>query len=272
MLAVNFHQSFIPERRLINSFLKFSESRKVGTLPKIAAETGIPMGKTTGKAPAIVNYSESMGLVQLTSEKKQKKAPILTPFGEIVLREDPFLGEDITQWIAHINLCRPDIGAKTWNAVFANSSKILGSSFSKIQLEEFLQNNFGSQNNRTGPLIATYTDEAAFKRAHVLEVQDDLVIREKAPITDYFSTSYSAIILELLEEFFPTQSQVTFNDFEGKTSFFEVCFWGKGEIEIVFSSIESRGFISIDRQMKPWIIEKRAIASEVWPLIYNELP
>ncbi len=49
MLSLNFHQSFIPERMLISSLLKYAAKGKQGTIKEMSEETGIPMGKSTGK-------------------------------------------------------------------------------------------------------------------------------------------------------------------------------------------------------------------------------
>ena len=55
---------------------------------------------------------------------------------------------------------------------------------------------------------------------------------------------------------FPGQNQVTLTDFNNETSWFDICLWSQFDVEYILSVIERKGFISVDRQMKPWIIEK----------------
>ena len=68
MLPLNFHKTFIPERRLIAALLEYAALNKQGSYQDIASETSIPMGKSSGKVPAILDYARGMGLVELSSE------------------------------------------------------------------------------------------------------------------------------------------------------------------------------------------------------------
>lgn len=123
-LPRNFHKSFKPERQYINALLRFAAAGKSGSYQEIASETGIPMGVSSGKVPAIIDYCRGMGLIRLTgSNRTSIKKPDLTPFGRIVLLEDPFLKLNITQWVAHLNLCSPLCGAEVWYQTFFRVSK-----------------------------------------------------------------------------------------------------------------------------------------------------
>lgn len=272
MLPINFHKTFIPERRLIAALLDYAALGKEGNFIEISSETGIPMGKSTGKVPAILDYARGMGLIELVNKKaSSKKKPVLTSFGKVVYWEDKFLGEQIIQWLAHMNLCRSDIGAKTWYEVFAKGRNTLGTNFTRRQLEDYLISVCGAGKDRTGPLVSAYTEDAALGRSRVLAVAGEKVTRKKAPILDAYAVPYSAYILSLLEAFFPGQGQVTFSDFNSTTLWFDVCLWNQSDIEYVFSLVEQKGYISIDRQMHPWVIEKKAMADEVWPHICDDM-
>jgi hypothetical protein len=94
LLPINFHQTFIPERRYVSSLLQYAASGSKGTLDEIAEQTGIPMGKSSGKAHATIDYARGMNLIELASlEEKLVKKPTLTSFGAIVcvasMREIP---------------------------------------------------------------------------------------------------------------------------------------------------------------------------------------
>lgn len=273
MLPLSFHRTFVPERRLITALIEYAALGEEGTLHEISKETGIPMGQFTGKMPAILDYCKGMGLVTVEDgSTKRYTKPVLTSFGESVYLNDRFLGEELTQWMAHLNLCRSDIGAKVWNKVFADGTGILGFSFSNYQLENYLVSHFGkSKKTRTGPLLATYLDDAAFGRAKVLRVDDDTIIRSKAPIISTWATAYSALILELFQAFFPGQFQVTITDFARKTLLLNICMWQEADVDSVLSLMEMKGFISVDRQIRPWVIEKRASCQTIWPLIFDDI-
>jgi len=272
MLPLNFHKTFIPERRLIAALLEYAALGKEGSLQEISEDTGIPMGKSTGKMPAILDYCRGMGLIVVRpGSQKQHKKPVLTSFGEAVYLHDKYLGETLTQWLVHMHLCRDDIGAKAWHEVFARGRNILGASFSTKQLEDYLVSYFGRGKNRTGPLLSAYFDDAALGRAKVLAIEGDFVTRNKAPILASWAVPYSAYILSLLEAFFPKETQITLTDFSEKTLWFDVCLWQEVDIETAFSFVETKGFITIDRQIRPWLIEKKARAQEIWLRIFDEI-
>ncbi len=271
MLPLNFHKTFIPERRLIAKILDYAAMGKQGNYQEISSETGIPMGKSSGKVPAILAYATGMGLIEVLTETGAVKKPILTPFGKAVYAEDKYLSETMVQWLAHMNMCRNDIGAKAWYAVFAEGRNIIGSTFSKEQLEKYLNGKFGKAKNRIGPLLLTYVEDAGLQQAKVLSVNNGEIVRNKAPILKSYSIPYSAYILSLLEVYFKDQNQVTFTDFNIKTLWFETCLWSQSDIELIFNYIEQKGYISIDRQMHPWIMEKKAKADQVWAHIWDEI-
>jgi hypothetical protein len=272
MLPINFHKTFIPERHLITALLEYAALGKEGTIHEMAEDTGIPMGKYSGKMQAIIAYCRGMGLITVEPGRDKKyKKPTLTQLGEAIILNDKHLGEPLSQWLVHMNLCRNDIGAKAWHKVFAEGRDVLGVSFTAEQLESYLVDYFGKGRNRTGPLVSAYTDDAALGRAKVLTVKDMVITRHKAPIIPSWATAYSAMIIELLESHFPGQAQVTLTEFTEKTNWFNVCLWHDSDIEAAFSLIEIKGFVVLDRQIRPWILEKKARAQDVWPHVFDDI-
>ena len=271
-LPINFHKTFIPERRLISTLLRYTAEGKSGDYQAIAGATGIPMGKSNGKVPAILDYARGMGLITLNQPLKGAvKEPQLTDFGRIVYLEDLLMGETITQWLAHMHLSRPDTGAKAWHQVFSEGRRTLGKTFSNDLIEKFLIGTFGAGKNRTGPLVRMYLDDAAFARASILRGNKDIVIRNKAPLSDEFALPYTAYVLLLIECHFKDQLQVTTHDLNAKTGWFNVCLWEDSDIERALNLIERTGYITIDRLMRPWVLHRKTEAKKVWPKIYNDL-
>lgn len=270
MLSVSFHLTFIPERRLVTALLDYASKDQQGTIQEMAEVTGIPMGKSSGKMLAILDYARGMGLIELNEGKTIKK-PALSKFGKVVYKEDRFLGEEIVQWIAHLNLCRGDKGAKTWHETFARGRSALGSIFSKQQLEEYLNVVCGQGKDRTGPLVTTYLDDAALKRAGALSLLDNELVRKKAPLLEAYAKPYSAYLLSLLDIYFPEQVQIALTDFQEKTLWFDICLWNENDINLFFSLLERKGYISVDRQRKPWIIERLKSTHDVWSHFFDDI-
>lgn len=271
MLPLTFHRSFVPERRLLARLMDFAALGKEGTLKEISRETGIPMGESSGKAEAVMDYATAMGLILLEDgARRGAKRITLTDLGQAVYREDRYLGEALTQWILHFNMCRSDIGAKAWHEVFAKGRRSLGSEFTRAGLEDYLISVFGPGSNRIGPLLSTYTEDAALSRTRALIVEGDRVKRLPAPLSGAYWTPYCICVLSMLDAFFPGQSQVTISDFSDATLLFDMLLWRDTEIDYALHHMEQKGFIAVDRQMRPWILERRMGSTRIWSRLYED--
>jgi len=270
VLPINFHKTFIPERRLIGSLLHYAALGKRGTYQEIGAETGIPMGKSTGKVPAIIDYARGMGLIEMGCRRDSIKEPQLTTLGRVVYAQDVYLSQPLTQWIAHMNMCRQTTGAMVWRSTFAEGRRVLGSSFGKRQLEHYLEGRYGRGRDRTGPLLSCYVSPAALANASVLSCSGDLVERHKAPLLDSYAYAYSALLLALVEESFRGEGQVSLVELADKTLCFDVCLWSEGDVEHACALLERKGLLTVDRLMRPWLLEPRAKADSAWAHIYDD--
>ena len=272
-LPRNFHKTFVPERRYMSEMLRFAAAGKSGDYQIIAQETGIPMGKSTGKVPAILDYCRGMGMLTIDEESRSSvKSPELTPFGRIVLLEDPLVSERITQLIAHFNICSPDNGADAWYHVFFRGRHILGMRFSREQLNSYLADMYGVSNrNLIGPMIRMYQDDVSFLRADTLSTTNNEIERLSASLVREYANALTAWILSLMERFFPKSKQVTITELERICGWQSIPGWSDARVSEALSLLETKGAIGIDRQMQPWILRKQGISEAWWPRIYEDL-
>lgn len=270
-LGLRFHQTFIPERNYIGALLRFAAEDGTGNDREIMEKTGIPTGKSSGKVPAVIKYSEGMNLVRTRGSAGNRRIS-LTPFGKSVLEENPTLSEPLTQWMLHLHLCRRKRGAEIWHQVFGPGRKILGHTFTRTLLDEYLSGLFGKRKRSLiGPLISTYTSEAALKGAGVLAEAGETITRSPAPIDAVHAPGHGAFLLSLWEAHFPDDRQVTLTDFEAETRWSLICGWNEAEIGEALASVAGTGAVEIDRQMHPWVINRREAAETLWRRLYSEL-
>jgi len=269
----NFHKSFKPERQYINAMLRFAAAGKSGDYQAMAADTGIPMGSSSGKVPAILDYCRGMGLITLSgADRSATKTPELTPFGRIVLLEDPFLKMDVTQWIAHLNLCGPLIGAEVWYQTFFNGAQSLGMRFERSKLESYLGLVFrADKSGLIGPMIGTYEDEAALNICGVLSEQSGLITRTPAPLHDEFGYAYGAWLLQLMADHFPENGQVSATELDAKAGWRTIPGWDVGTHQQILEMVERKGLIEVDRHMEPWLICPKVKTEAAWKQIYDDL-
>ena len=272
-LPLSFHYTFKPERRYIHALLRFAAANKSGTFQEISDATGIPTGDSSGKVPAILDYARGMGILQLSgNQRSASKQPKLTPFGRIVLLEDPHLKETATQWIAHLNLCSPLTGADMWYYTFFVGTQSLGLRFSRKELESYLALECGARRKViVGPLIGMYEDVAAFRACGALSESSGVIFRKPAPIVEELGLAYGAWVLQLISVNFPYTRQVTLTEFDAKAGWRTIPGWDTTSVQRVLILLERKGIVDVDRHMNPWIIRPRAEVNEVWARIYDDL-
>ena len=272
-LPRNFHKTFKPERQYINAMLRYAASGREGDYQAIAAATGIPTGASSGKVPAILDYCKGMRLIRLEGqERSSTRKPVLTPFGRIVLLEDPYLKTRVSQWIAHLNLCSPATGADVWYHIFFPGTQALGMSFARTKLEAHLSVIYGvEKSGLIGPLIGTYEDDAAFKMCGALSENSGTVVRRSAPIGDEFGIGYGAWMLQLMSDHFPKRRQVPITDLDATAGWRTIPGWDVSSLQRALELIARKGLIEVDRHMEPWLLIPKTGGDETWKRIYDDM-
>ena len=271
-LPRNFHKTFVPERKYINAMLKFAAKSGTGDIQKIGEDTGIPTGASSGKVAPTLDYCRGMGLIRTSNNRGTVKCPDLTPFGRAVLLEDPFLKENITQWIAHLNLCSPKSGADTWYRTFFDGTHSLGMKFTREQLEDYLAKSYMTKRGSLiGPLVRMYEDDASFNLCGALKEESDIIRRNIAPISDEFGNGYGAWLIQIIEDGLPEIGQVTVTDLDSVSGWRTITGWDTANIQKILDIIERKKLIIVDRHMKPWILRCTENSTKAWSNIYKDL-
>lgn len=273
-LPVTFHRTFYPERTYLNAIIRFAASEGEGSDQQISLATGIPVGKSDGKVPAIVAYAQGMGLLasRRGSESGARKLS-LTDFGRAVLLEDPFLSTELTQWMGHAHLCRAIGGAEVWHQVFAQGADTLGHQFVEDRVEEYLVKRLGKRNRSlTGPLLRMYTERTSFCGSEIVVQNGALYQRNSAPCLRTYKMPYSAFFLMLWEDHFDDTVQLSLADFENETLWSHLFGWAPKEVEIVLSMLQSAGAIRLDTHIWPYAIMKTDSSKNYWARMYDDLP
>lgn len=272
-LSRDFHKTFKPERQYIHALLKFAAAGKKGDIQKIAFETGIPTGASSGKVSPTIDYCRAMGLVRITPSSLQKTKEVeLTDFGRIVFLEDPFLKCPVTQWIAHLNLCSPNTGADVWYQTFFPGSLVLGNSFTREQLESYLGMVYGtSKTGFVGPMIGMYSDEASFKSCGAIIEKDNGLKRIPAPVRQEYAFGYGAWLLQIINEHFSGFNQISVVELDKVAGWRTIPWWSLGDSLDVLTLLESKGIICVERHMQPWLIQQNKDITEIWQDLYIDV-
>jgi len=231
------------------------------------------MGESSGKMPAILDYCRGMGLISIKNiGNGGLKELYLTPLGRAIVIEDPYLSEEISQLLCHMNLCRSDYGADLWFRVFNAGTTILGNCFSEQTLLKYLEGIYGKKKRSPiGPLLRVYKEDAAFSRSGILRQTDERIQRLPFSFRDIYIRGYGAWLISQFQTRFPEARQVTTDDFEKAAGLRNIALWSQEDYEEVLLAIERKGFISVDRQMHPFVIMIKVDSVTAWNSIYDDL-
>lgn len=272
-LPVSFHMSFQPERHYLCALLSFAQKRTTASVEEISESTGIPTGKSTGKVRPLLQYAQGMGLLNVEATAKTGQMTLsLLPLATIVLREDPPLLEENTQWALHLMLCRKNGGAEVWHSVFVNGAEALGSRFSEQKFDEFLANRFGSSRDPIGPLIRTYSDPAGLGRAAAISQKNSFIELRKVPTQPAMYDTVGALFFMIWDTELPENKQIALKELEGASGLMAATGWNPQEQAQFLTEMEMLGWVKVDRQTGDPILTRLIPTNKILKVMYDRLP
>ncbi|MDQ5910632.1 MAG: hypothetical protein QG599_2729 [Pseudomonadota bacterium] len=291
-LPLNLPQTFLPERRLLAKLLSFIADQGGGDKEAISAATGIPTGKSTGKVEPMIRYVQGMGLANAEKAASQWRLS-LTPLGEIVQREDPFLSEPVTIWLLHLMLCRrcgrstPARGiADAWFALFADSGFRLGPCFTPAAWLDVLIERHGQKAylfSLASIVLRSYLEASSLACAPVAlspltvegnppgRFQDQGIIRQSAPVEKRFFPAYAAAFYLNWDELFNAETQLALDEFADQSRFFTVLGWDDIAISRWLDWMADQGILQIDRHTGTPILLRLRETVSIIARVYCEL-
>lgn len=283
-LPLSFMQGFKPERRFISLLLKFTQSNGRGDKHKISTETRIPTGKSTGKVEPTINYAVGMGLI---NAKKDAKEWILTLtlFGELVLKKDEYLSDNVTLWLMHLMLCRAvnqsdfvtlsEGVVDPWFTLFALSEIRLGRKFTLSDYGTFMEERFGANTSRINMckvILGSYAEDGCFGLIKAIEFNSSgQYMRNQAPLEVELYPVYSAYLFLLWDEFYPNEKQLSLNDIFQRTRMLSVMCWNNQCAKPWLDWMVDNGLLQLDRQTGETLALRTVNTIDVIDNIYSEL-
>lgn len=270
-LPLSFHLSFLPERRYLAALLKLAGQDFSGTAEAIAAETGIPTGKKSGKVVPHLKYAFAMGLIAEPSIDNGRYELRPTVLGKLVLAEDPMLHERITQLIMHLMLSRPIGGAASWHVLFGRSRLALGRTISVDAAVSWLSKELGSSTSLPGPLFSTYREEASLARTSMLVVEKNALTRGSLPALEDYYWGYAFCWLSYWEQTASAAQQLSLSELEAACGFVEVSGWNEAGFADFLSWATEQGIVRVDRQTGTPLVMKTRCSVNLVDRIYAEM-
>lgn len=273
---LDFHQTFKPERTCLTSIFQALPECSGKTPREISIITGVPTGKSSGKVVPTIKYLEMMGLI---SEQKKERKLDYTSLGRKVLYEDLVFMEDLTLMLLHCFLLRPVNGAALWNCIFFRILPGHHGLISMNDLELELRIIFGKY-PLMAPFKGSYT--GLFENLNLLKIENDGYRMSTHLYRPEFIYLYALVLYEYWNEWllsFPEKkrTELTVSDVEISSSHIEeIGFrrpfgWSETDEFRVLEEMDSKGLVSLNRQMTPFSLRKIITREELIEMLYSEL-
>ena len=268
---VNFNQGFYVERAYLSKILKISSQEFSGTKENISSKTGIPTGKSSGKVEPHIMYAQAMGIISANCQKKTWTLSI-TDFGAIILEEDPHLTDNMSLWLLHLMLCNYKAGADVWFKLFAESSILLGNTFSQVNFYLYMKSKVScDEPRRLNSLLKMYTNESSFGHINCLSIQHGIINRHSAVFNRDYFRGYASVMFFLWDQIYKDDRQILLDEFSRITFFFEILGWNINMLNTFLDALKGYGYISLDSQAGATLILRLKATPDILALTYNDL-
>ena len=266
---INFHLTFKPEIQYIASIISIADGITAYDIKDISNMTGIPNGKTSGKVEPHIQYSKYMGLIDY--KKRDGKYIIsLTPLGEVVLREDPGLQEDLSILLCHAMICREVNGADVWSECVINILPKYKNVIKKDLLIKELEVVFpGKVNSKNvAPFFSSYGD--MFSTLNMLNENSDIISLIPSSFKKEFIYLYAFVLWKVWEEKYPHQEEISSSQLE-MLNFGKIFGWNIEQEYKVLEQLSDRELLRLNRQLMPYTILKLIPIDNLLNKLYSEL-
>lgn len=268
---LKFHETFQPEANYITSILELAEINFRGTKFEISDETGIPTGKQKGKVEPSIKYAAFMGLISFDLEKGVYSLR-LTDLGGEVFAQDKYLHEDLTKWLCHYGISRPNLGAAQWAYIShdthcgytqsVSSEHVLKKANQEFELNISFEEMFGV-------VKRSYMD-GFFSSLNYLEWDETLSFTEhmEAPELTYV---YAYALFDSWDHLLPSRHEITMTEIEEVLGLGKVFGLPPGELTCVLDSLVDEGLVIVNRQLFPASVVRTAETKELISDLYSRL-
>ncbi len=270
---LEFHETFKPEMIYISKLLKLAAEHYSGTKFEISEISGIPTGDQKGKVEPHIKYASFMGLIDFSHEKGVYSLK-LTPVGEEVFVQDPYLHEDLTAWICHYGMIRKEIGAPQWSYLIHDAHLGLDEPLGQERLFSLASAWFdmpvSNMSKKVFSVVKSSYMEGCFSRLGFLDWTDSIVIHEQTEKID-LAFVYAYALFDSWERLYSEKREITDFELKDGLGFGKMFGFNEEECNYVIDSLSDEGLLIVNRQLYPATIIRTADAKSIIPRLYSRL-
>ena len=271
--TLEFHETFQPEMTYISKLMKLASGVYSGTKFDISKYSGIPTGNQKGKVEPHIRYAKCMGLIDYALDKGVYSLT-LTPLGEEVFVQDPYLHEDLSCWLCHYGMTKKNSVAPQWEYLVHTIHPGFGDKISQDRLFTLAGTWCDvSQSNMLKKVFSvvksSYT-EGCFGRLNFLKWDRNIEFHEHAEKFD-MAYVYAYALLDSWNRVFPEKQEITDLEIKNEIGFDKIFGLNEDEYNYVIDSLSFEGVITVNRQLYPATIICTSGVQNIIPQLYSRL-
>lgn len=269
-LNLNFHQTFIPEGNYLSGILNIADESEEGLdLETISKRTGIPQGESSGKIPPHINYAQYMGLITYELNDGRYKFQ-LTDLGSTVLRNDPYLRENVSILLCHYMITRKNGGAAAWNFGFYQALSSSNPTINVADLISMMQKQVSKSVNRknVSPFIGSYV-RGFFSPLEILTEDRTSITEHSLSYRPELIYAYAYALYKNWDDCF--QSDEITADQLHEIQFRQPFGWNEEEEYAILEHLQDYHIIRLNRQLSPYSIVRLMDVNKLLTCMYSEL-
>lgn len=271
--ALEFHETFQPEMTYIAKILKLASENYSGTKFEISDHTGIPTGKQKGKVEPHIRYARYMGLIDYSLNNSVYSLQ-LTPLGEEVFVQDPYLHEDLSCWLCHYGMTKRNGGAPQWEFLAHSVHPGFGDKISQDRLFSIAGTwcdvSQGNMLKKVFSVVKSSYSEGCFERLDFLEWDTSIEFHEHPEKFDLVFV-YAYALFDSWERIFPDKQEITDFDLKNDLGFDKIFGLNEEECNYVVDSLAYEGFITVNRQLYPATMIRTSNSTSIISQLYSRL-
>ena len=271
--VLEFHETFQPETTYIAKLLRLASENYVGTKFDISECTGIPTGKQKGKVVPHIRYASCMGLINYSTANGVYSLQ-LTPLGEEVFVQDPYLHEDLTAWLCHYGMTKRGSSAPQWEYIAHSAHPGFGEKVSQDRLFSLASTwcdvSTANMLKKVFSVVKTSYTEGCFEHLNYLEWDTSITFFEHQEKFD-LAFVYAYALLDSWDYLFSDKQEITDYELKEELGFNKIFGLNEDECNYVIDSLADEGIIMVNRQLYPATIIRTSNLTSVISRLYSRL-
>ena len=267
---LNFHETFLPDITYLSKILLNADMIDNKTKEEISGFTGIPTGKSSGKVVPHIEYLKFMNLIEYEKSKGGKFIIKRTSLGNKIIQEDPYMNERITKIMINYFLTSKKFGAEMWNLIFREFPYVYGTIIDSTIVINEIEKYYGKK-VKLGAFNSTYGNSNSFSDIEVLRIKDEKYEFNSLGFEYEGFYMYFYTLLAELEALDSLRKEFTYNEIFHEIKWNIGFQWSEVDAIEVLERFESKGLISINRQLNPTTVILNVNSIDICKKIYGLL-